>query len=79
MDPLLAAKITYIFGIINIIGLLLVFFTCRCLMGKRITEFLWRRQWYQRVYQTHGIWWWVFFISVVLHIIFALIAYGNPF
>lgn len=72
-------NITFILGITNIIFLFLVFFTCRCLMGKRLTEFFWKNAWYQKIYSiTHCYWWWLFFISVALHAIIAIWTFSIP-
>lgn len=81
MDFLLtnSAKILYIFGITNIISLLLVLFSCRCMMGIKLFVSLMKYPWYKRFYINHCYYWWVFIISVILHTTFAFVAFGNPF
>ncbi len=71
-------NLTFILGITNLVSLFLVFFTCRCLMGKRLTEFLWKHEWYKKFYTTHCYWWWLFFISVALHSIIAIWTFSIP-
>ncbi len=72
-------QLVYILGIINLIGLVLVYFSCRCLVGKGVFAFLNRFSWYQKFYRLHCYWWYVFFASVFLHAVLAMIVYGNPF
>lgn len=71
-------NISFILGLSNLIFMVLVFFSCRCIMGKRITEFLWKQSWYQKFYVTHGWWWWAFFVSVGLHVIVTMLTFGLP-
>lgn len=79
LNPLLQAKLVYVLGITNLLGLLLVFFSCRCLMGPRFAKVMLKIPGYQKFYQTHCLWWYVFFTSVILHVILAMSVYGNPF
>ncbi len=79
IDPLIGARLVYLLGIINIVGLLLVFFSCRCLMGSRLAKWLRQFGWYKKFYSMHCFYWWLFFVSVALHAVLAIIAYGNPF
>jgi len=78
LNFILLQQIIFILGLINIISLFLVFFSCRCLMGKKITEFLWRSDWYKKFYKYHGYFWWIFFVSVIFHSVLALVVYGIP-
>jgi hypothetical protein len=73
-----AYKLTFIFGITNIVSLLLVFFSCRCLVGVSFIKKMWKYAWYQKYYNLHCYFWWIFFISIILHTILALITFGNP-
>lgn len=79
LTPAIQAKLVYILGVTNLAGLLLVFFSCRCLMGPRLSGFMLKIPGYQRFYRTHCFWWYLFFVSVLLHAILALRVYGNPF
>lgn len=71
------AKLVYVLGIVNLTGLALVLFTCRCTLGR--FSKLWNIKWYQKFYNLHCYYWWIFLISVFLHATLALIVYGNPF
>lgn len=72
-------RLVFILGIINVIAILLVFFSCRCLMGKKLGNWLWQFEWYKKFYGTHCIYWWIFIVSVLVHAILAFIVFGNPF
>ena len=81
MDFLLqnSAKIAFILGFTNITSLVLVLFSCRCMMGIKLFVYLMKYSWYKRFYTNHCYYWWVFIISVLLHTVFAFVAFGNPF
>jgi len=65
MDPNLQFKILYIAGITNILFLLLVFFSCRCIMGPKLAKFFTSKKWFQKLYRWHCWFWWAFFLSVI--------------
>lgn len=79
IDTVFGAKAAYVLGITNLVGLLLIFFSCRCLMGSRLAKRLWQFGWYRKFYSMHCYFWWLFFVSVAMHVVFAFAAYGNPF
>ncbi|MBW2989067.1 hypothetical protein KY358_01980 [Candidatus Woesearchaeota archaeon] len=78
ISTLTAAKISFILGITNIIGLLLVLGSCRCVIGIR-PEKLSRSKAYSSFYRFHCQYWWFFIASVLMHSVFAITAFGNPF
>lgn len=73
------AKLVYVLGWVNLLGLFLVFFSCRCLTGQRLFSWLVRFEWYKKFYRMHCWWWYLFFASVAVHAVVALAIYGNPF
>lgn len=75
----LSLALLFLFGITNLIFLLLVFFSCRCLAGARLTMRLFQYPWYQKFYAKHCFFWWGFFISVTAHTTLALYLFGWPF
>ncbi|MDP7623277.1 MAG: hypothetical protein QF436_04155 [Candidatus Woesearchaeota archaeon] len=75
---LLIAKATYLLGYANIIGLLLVLFSCRCIMDINPKASS-KSKFYLVFYKYHSYYWWFFIISVALHAILAITAFGNPF
>lgn len=78
ISPALAIKLVFILGWANVLGLLLVLFSCRCIMGIN-PEKLSKSAIYLRFYKYHCYYWWFFIISVAIHAIVAITAFGNPF
>jgi len=78
IDILIYEKAAYILGLANILGLLLVLFSCRCIMNIK-PERLSKSKLYTNFYKYHCYYWWFFIISVLLHAILAITAFGNPF
>ena len=78
LDPLVATRIIFILGIINLVSVLLIFFSCRCLPGSRIGSKLMKYRPYQRYYKYHCHIWKVFWPSVTVHAILAIIFLGWP-
>lgn len=68
LDPLLALKLTFILGWVNIIGLILVVLSCRCI-PINLPESLQKTKAYQVFYKYHCYYWYLFLISVALHLI----------
>nr|MBI4156539.1 hypothetical protein [Candidatus Woesearchaeota archaeon] len=79
LETIFGIRITFLLGITNLIGLFLVFFSCRCLIGHKIANKLYQKEWYRKFYNNHCYYWWFFFASVLLHTIFAFLVFGNPF
>ena len=77
LDPLLAARIVFILGITNIIGLALVFISCRCILGWR-PQALQNSKLFMAIYRRHCWYWRFFLLSVLAHTVFAFLASGNP-
>lgn len=72
-------QLLYLLGWVNLVGLALVFLTCRCLIGPKLFQRLLQYSWYKKFYQTHCKWWYLFFASVALHALLAFQVFGNPF
>ncbi len=79
INPELGVKLVFLLGITNIVLLLLVFFSCRCLAGINFINRMFRHKWYRRYYYKHCWFWWFFFASVIAHTILAFLIFGNPF
>ena len=71
-DFLIDVNVLKWLGVTNLVFLLLVFFSCRCVMGRAMFEWLWKNSWYQKFFSYHCYLWWGFFISVLAHTIIAL-------
>ncbi len=76
IEPLLGARLVFVLGIANIILLLLVFFSCRCVGGRFLRP---GGKWYASFYKAHCVYWVLFFASVILHAVIAVLVFGNPF
>jgi len=79
INPDLGLKLIFLLGIINILSIVLVFFSCRCLMGKRLGNWLQKYPKYLKFYQKHCYFWWLFVISVFFHTLLAFLIFGSPF
>ncbi|HIG98428.1 TPA: hypothetical protein HA231_03320 [Candidatus Woesearchaeota archaeon] len=78
IDQLLAVRIAFVLGIVNIVGLMLVLFSCRCILGWR-PQVLQRQKWFMVFYRNHCWYWRLFLLSVFLHAMLAFVGFGNPF
>jgi hypothetical protein len=80
LDIALGVKMVYVLGVTNVIGLLLVLLSCRCIpMIGSLTAGLTKSKFYQSFYKYHCYYWMFFIISVILHAIVALLSFGFPF
>jgi hypothetical protein len=80
IDPALGIKVIYTLGLTNVIGLLLVLSTCRCIpMIGELTAGLMKSKTYLRFYGYHCYYWLFFISSVLLHAVFAILVFGFPF
>jgi hypothetical protein len=79
ISALTASRVIVSLGIINLVTGLLIFFSCRCFPGSRVGKLLMKQRWYQRFFKLHCYIWWIFWGSVVVHAIFAIIYFGWPF
>ena len=78
IDPALGFKLVFILGIINVLSILAVFFTCRCLIGFKFVNEMLKRPWYRWAFDHHCWYWRIFAVSVTLHAILALLVFGIP-
>ncbi|MBS3118502.1 hypothetical protein J4417_02355 [Candidatus Woesearchaeota archaeon] len=79
MVALLLPKLVFILGITNLISLVLVSLSCRCMLNHHFSKKLWASPFYQKFYSYHCWYWKIFFASVLLHAALALYTYGIPF
>jgi hypothetical protein len=79
VSTLTAMRVLFSLGIVNLVTGLLLFFSCRCLPGFSVGKYLMKYRWFQRFYRLHCYIWWIFWASVVVHAIFAIIYIGWPF
>lgn len=76
----LALQIIFITAILNLLLLLAISFSCRCVpvfgkLGNRLMSY----RSFQRFYKLHCYFWPIFWVSVIVHMVFALVLIGIPF
>jgi hypothetical protein len=75
---LAAGRLIFILGVLNIVCVLWLFMSCRCLPGSRLARNLMQHPRYKRFFSWHCYVWWVFLPSVVLHALLAVLRFGWP-
>jgi hypothetical protein len=73
------AKLIFVLGIINVVTGTILFFSCRCIPGMKITGGLMKFATYKRFYQYHCYLWWILWPSVIIHAVIAFLYFGSPF
>jgi len=71
LSPLIE-NIILITAIINLIGVLVLFFTSRFIPGLRLTKPLMQQRWHKVLYKYHSYVWWVLGPSILIHACLAL-------
>lgn len=74
-----SSHLIFALGIVNLVSGVLVLFTCRCIPAMKITGKLMQHKFYSRIYKYHCWIWWIFWVSVIIHAVFAVGLYGSPF
>lgn len=74
-----AARLILILGIVNLVTGFLLLFTCRVVPAFKFTKSLMQHNWYKKFYRFHGYIWLIFWVSVTVHVIFAIGLMGWPF
>lgn len=72
-------RFIFITGLTNLLFGLLVLFSCRWVPMTKITKPLQKYKFYQTYYRLHNYFWWLFWISIAIHIPFAISYVGFPF
>jgi hypothetical protein len=72
-------RIVFITAMVNIVFLLLILFTCRCMNMWKITSPLNKFSWFKQVFKWHCYLWYIFLPSLIIHIVFAIWVLGVPF
>lgn len=74
-----AVRIIYITGITNFLFGFIIFTSCRWIPVARLTKGLMKNRFFQKIYKYHAFIWWAFWISVIVHTVFAIGYIGFPF
>jgi hypothetical protein len=75
IPPQVATRLIFILGIVNLVTLFLIYTTCRCIPGSRISRVtgnLLQYGFYKSIFKYHCYLWWVIWISVIIHAFLAL-------
>jgi hypothetical protein len=73
------ARLLVILGLLNLVTVAAIFFSCRCIPGARLMGKLMKYRRYQNFYKYHCYIWRVFWPSVFVHSLLALLFFGLPF
>ena len=79
LHGIFAARIILILGLVNLVTGFLLLFTCRVIPAFKPTRGLMQHAFYKNFYRYHVYLWWIFWISVIVHVIFAMNFLGWPF
>ena len=80
LQSTLALKIVFISAVLNFILLILLSLSCRCVpVLSRVGNKLMSYRTFQNFYKLHCYFWVIFWISVIVHMVFALALIGFPF
>jgi hypothetical protein len=76
----IALKIIFVSAIVNLILLILLSLSCRCvpMIGHLGSKLMTYRH-FQGFYKLHCYFWIVLWVSIVIHAVFAVILIGFPF
>ncbi len=76
---LIAPKVIFSLGILNIVTAALIFLSCRCTAGSKLGSQLMKHHAFKRLHKGHCYIWPVFGVSVTAHMILAIQYLGIPF
>jgi len=76
---LLGGQIIFVLGVVNFLMALAILTTCRCIPGSSIFKKFTRNRVYQKFFKVHCYLWWIFWPSVIAHVIFTIMRVGVPF
>jgi len=72
-------RIIYVTAMVNLITILLILLSCRCINMWPVTSFLTKYPWFKRFFKWHCYVWYVLLPSVLIHAVFALSLLRFPF
>ena len=73
---LIAPRLIFILGIVNLVLGLSIFFSCRCIPNWKLTSSLMKYGAYKRFFKLHCYLWWIFWPSVIVHAVVAIVFFG---
>ncbi|MBT9159274.1 MAG: hypothetical protein AAGB97_04610 [Dehalococcoidia bacterium] len=77
LESIIIVRLIFVLGILNLVTGALICFSCRCVPGAGIMGKLVKSPAYKRFYKYHCYLWWVFWPSVLVHAILAILVFGT--
>ena len=74
-----ALRVVFITGLTNLLFGFVIFTSCRWVPVARLTKVVMQSKFFQKIYKYHAFIWWVFWVSVAVHTVFAIGYIGFPF
>jgi hypothetical protein len=74
-----AARLILVLGFVNLVTGFLILFTCRIVPAFKPTRNLMQNSFYKKFFRYHPVLWWIFWVSVIVHAVFAINLLGWPF
>jgi hypothetical protein len=66
-------NIVLVTALINVIGIIVIFFSCRFVPSARLTKSLAQHRWHKFIYKYHSYTWWVLAPSILVHVAIAIL------
>ena len=79
MPAIVFARVIFITAMINLVSIILILFSCRCINSWKLTSGLTKYHWFKRYFKWHCYIWYVLLPSVIIHASLAINMLGVPF
>ena len=79
MNTLLAMRLVFALGIVNLVAPLALSLSCRCAAARTPFSRLLRTDAFAKFYSLHCYFWPVLWLSVIVHLVVAVWVLGIPF
>ena len=79
MDLLLAQRLVFILGFVNLLCIAVLFLSCRCMGMREPFSRLLRFGAFAKFYGFHCYFWAILWLSVITHLVIAIWVLGVPF
>ena len=78
-SPLIDMRVVFITAMINILAILAVLLSCRCINMWTITKWISKYKWFKTYFKWHCYVWYILLPSIIIHMVFAIRLLGVPF
>jgi hypothetical protein len=79
MNSITTLRIVLILGVFQGIVALAIFLSCRCFNGFKPVARVTKSPAFRKFFKYHCYFWWLFLVSVAVHVFLAISLTGNPF